>query len=306
MSDTGAEWASAERAARLALSSHADTTALTDARFVPIADSLSNYAWRASTDREDVFVRLARAGTEALGANLQSEAGILQQVSAAGLAPAVIRCDPAQRLLVTRWIEPRSSAVKPGDPSLGRAVAAAMSRLHRLPTSAELRRVDFAEQARLLEHESLAETSRAEFASTAAEVFSLLAETRGAPVLCHHDIHAQNIVIDGTDRLWLVDWEYAGLGDPIFDLASFSSQCHLAPEAAARLCNDYARAGGDVDARRLEPARWAFDYVQWLWYRRLQTRTAKDSGHEEALRRSDRLERRLLERASAVLRCNNR
>ena len=38
---------------------------------------------------------------------------------------------------------------------------------------------------------------------------------------CHNDLLAANFIQDG-DRLWIVDWEYAGMGDPFFDLGNFA------------------------------------------------------------------------------------
>ena len=37
------------------------------------------------------------------------------------------------------------------------------------------------------------------------------------PVLCHNDLFCENII--ECDGLTLIDWEYAGPGDPFFDLA---------------------------------------------------------------------------------------
>jgi thiamine kinase-like enzyme len=36
-------------------------------------------------------------------------------------------------------------------------------------------------------------------------------------VLCHNDPYHLNFLDDGG--LWLIDWEYAGMGDPLYDLA---------------------------------------------------------------------------------------
>ena len=38
------------------------------------------------------------------------------------------------------------------------------------------------------------------------------------PVPCHNDMMPANVIDDGQ-RLWLIDWEYAGVGHPLFDLA---------------------------------------------------------------------------------------
>ena len=45
-------------------------------------------------------------------------------------------------------------------------------------------------------------------------------------VLGHNDFLAPNLLDDGN-RLWLIDWEHAGLGSPLFDLANLSSNNKL-------------------------------------------------------------------------------
>jgi thiamine kinase-like enzyme len=64
--------------------------------------------------------------------------------------------------------------------------------------------------------------------------------------------------------LRLVDWEYGGVGDPVFDVAGYLSHHLLDAGQAATLLDAY---GAGFDAARLQDARWAYDYVQWLWYR---------------------------------------
>ena len=304
MIDATSGWVDAEARARTALATHAATAMLAGARFTPILGSVSNFAWHAVTGATECFVRLARDGSESLGADLETEAQVLGLVAAAGLAPEVVCCDPPARLLVTRWIAPQGASFDVDAPRALEQVAAAMARLHRLQARG-IRRVCFDEQARLLESALPPSALRAEFSAAARAAFALLVQ--GArPALCHHDIHSQNLVVDVAGRLWLVDWEYAGLGDPIFDLASFASQCELAEEGTHALCRSYVDAGGSVDPGRLEHARWAFDYVQWLWYQRLGVASQDGPASAEAIHRSNRIELRLLERASGVLRCNNR
>jgi len=300
-----AEWQEAERAARAALATSADTVALAAATFEPIAGSLSNFAWHVSVPGQDRFVRYARAGNERLGADLHAEGEILRLVAGAGLAPRVVRCDPSARLLVTQWIA--SAEVDPTAAGRDRAirrVAATLRQLHELKPLPGVRTVDFAVQVLQLEAALPAAVARPALAACAVEVLSRLGLGQ-AIALCHHDIHAQNIVTDPAGRLWLVDWEYAGLGDPVFDLASCASQLDLSAEGTRVLCDEYIRAGGTVEQGRLELARWAFDYVQWLWYRGLVASAAPGPDASEAALRAERIERDLQTRASGVLRCNN-
>ncbi len=106
-------------------------------------------------------------------------------------------------------------------------------------------------------------------------------------MLCHHDLHHLNILDDG-ERLWLVDWEYGGGGDPLFDLAGFLAMHGLGPAATDGFLRAYGGLGLSGRAL-LDTARWAFDYVQWLWYRH----RAPD-GTGEAGARARRLAQRLL------------
>jgi thiamine kinase-like enzyme len=64
----------------------------------------------------------------------------------------------------------------------------------------------------------------------APDVGALLAEVRDLeariepflPTFCHNDLMPANL-LDTGDRVWVIDWEYAGIGHPLFDLAGLSS-----------------------------------------------------------------------------------
>lgn len=47
---------------------------------------------------------------------------------------------------------------------------------------------------------------------------------------CHNDLVAANLVKDRTGRLYLIDWEYAGLNDPMFDVAALFLENDFTPE----------------------------------------------------------------------------
>lgn len=39
---------------------------------------------------------------------------------------------------------------------------------------------------------------------------------------CHNDTIAENFIKSGEDKMYLIDWEYAGMNDPMWDLAAYS------------------------------------------------------------------------------------
>jgi thiamine kinase len=296
----------AEREVRDALRSDSTTAALGGADLRRIPGGLSNFAWRATTrDGSKYFVRLAAPRTERLGADHVNECGVLALAAELGVAPPVVRCDPSARLLVTRWVD----GAPGGDDRMRAwrvaAVAERLARLHASPVPADVRRVDFETQADELGRVVGPDGRVPVLAVVAARVFARLRDTQHRQVLCHHDLNPLNLVWERTGRLWIVDWEYAGLGDAAIDLASFTSQHGLGARGRAMLLRHYLAAGGVADAARLEPAAWAFDYVQWLWYR--ATLDAEQDVADRAIvaSRAIRLRASLRVRASRLLRCNN-
>jgi thiamine kinase-like enzyme len=77
---------------------------------------------------------------------------------------------------------------------------------------------------------------------------------------CHNDLLAANF-IHGGERLWIVDWEYAGMGDPAFDLANFAVSNGLDDDGDRILLGAYG--GGDPDVHVL--MRFVSDYREALW-----------------------------------------
>jgi thiamine kinase-like enzyme len=58
------------------------------------------------------------------------------------------------------------------------------------------------------------------------------------PTLCHNDLLPANVLDDGQ-RVWIVDWEYAGMGHPLFDLAGFSANCGYSEQQDVEFLESY-------------------------------------------------------------------
>ena len=61
---------------------------------------------------------------------------------------------------------------------------------------------------------------------------------RGEMVFCHNDLLAANF-LDAGERMWLIDWDYAGFGSPLFDLGGLSSNNQLSEEDEQWLLDAY-------------------------------------------------------------------
>ena len=47
---------------------------------------------------------------------------------------------------------------------------------------------------------------------------------------CHNDLVPENLVKSGDGKVFLIDWEYAGMNDPMWDIAAHSLECEFTPE----------------------------------------------------------------------------
>ena len=81
----------------------------------------------------------------------------------------------------------------------------------------------------------------------------------------HNDLLPANFIDDG-ERLWLVDWDYAGFNSPLFDLANLASNNELAPRWENELLLAYF--GPPVDEvlrRRYEAMKCASLLREAMW-----------------------------------------
>ena len=99
----------------------------------------------------------------------------------------------------------------------------------------------------------------------AREIEAALAGPEHDPVPCHDDLLSANFLRAG-ERIWIVDWEYAGMGDRYFDLGNFAVNNELDDAAGDALLEAYF--GEPPDARRratLGLMRFMSDFREAMW-----------------------------------------
>jgi thiamine kinase-like enzyme len=182
-----------------------------------LADGPTNATYLVGNTAGQFVLRLDKAETAALGLDRHNERAVCAAVAAAGLGPAYRHFDPAAGTCLRPFVAGRS--LRPADladPAILRPLAAALRRLHGLapigvayePLAAARR---YAEQ--------LGTPGTSALAEHAAELHAALERDAASPALCHNDLVCENVLLTEGQDLQLIDWEYAGVGDPYFDLA---------------------------------------------------------------------------------------
>lgn len=84
-------------------------------------------------------------------------------------------------------------------------------------------------------------------------------------VFGHNDLLAANLIDDG-DRLWLIDWDYAGFNSPLFDLANLSSNNDFPPDLDRQMLDSYfAGSASGAQARGLLVMKCTSLLRELLW-----------------------------------------
>ena len=185
---------------------------------------LTNLVFRAG----DYCLRIPGAGTEEY-INRANEAVAAREAARAGVSPEVIHFDDRTGVLVTRFIDgaetmsPEKFRSRKGSPArAGRAFRQLHDSGARFAFKFELFSLidDYLKVLSTKDvdlpagyHEVVREADQS--------VRSALAAHPLPNVACHCDPLCENF-LDTGERMWIVDWEYSGMNDPMWDLGDLS------------------------------------------------------------------------------------
>jgi aminoglycoside phosphotransferase (APT) family kinase protein len=244
----------------------------------------ANASYRIVTRRGAFVVRVHAAQSALLGVDRGREALLHAHAARAGLAPTLIAADPGGAFLITEFVPGRVwEASDMGEPSALARLGERLRTLHGLPAP-EVARFD--PGALLQRH--VARIAAADSADGAALVPWL--ERAGAILgacpgsgrracVVHNDLHHANVVCAGSG-LYLIDWEYAAVTDPLFDLACLLAYYPPAVRHASLLLEASGLAAPGA-ARALADLTWVYVLLSYLWYRAL--RLNGPAAHQDAM-----------------------
>lgn len=85
-------------------------------------------------------------------------------------------------------------------------------------------------------------------------------------VPCHNDPLCENWVLQRNETMFLVDWEYAGMNDPMWDVADISIEAELTEELDRKILGSYfGREPQKEEWRAFEINKVLIDYLWSLW-----------------------------------------
>jgi thiamine kinase-like enzyme len=230
---------------------------------VPIEGGITNRNYRVRFGGRDCVVRLPGKNTYLLGIDREAERAATTAAAEIGIGPDVVAFEPGRGCLVTGFIEARPV---PAEELRTRVpeVAATLRAIHAGPPLP----ATFSPFERTARYERTARERGGSIPASYAEVRAaadrIAAVLDGAAVPCHNDLLTANFLDDG-ERLRILDWEYAGMGDRFFDLANFSNHHDLSVPEMETLLDAYFGESTPGRLARVQLMRLMAAFWEGMW-----------------------------------------
>lgn len=239
-----------------------------------LSDGPSNTSYLVKNERGLGVLRLDKPLAAELALDREAEHDIIETASLAGIGAQPLYFDQENGISLREYLPGR--AWNENDlrkPDNLHKLASRLRDLHALPPVGNMFEPGLAARryARQL--------GTREAQNYADQANLILAELHSAPTrecLCHNDLVAGNI-LENSGKLKFIDWEYAGLGDPWFDLALVLEHHQLGDDLQSVLLRAYLqRELREAELKRLLDWRRFYAILLLLWNLRIATTTDTD------------------------------
>ncbi len=234
----------------------------------PLSAGLISATYRVARDGVAYTVKVA-ADERLVGLDPAWELSVLERAGRIGVAPRVVYADLERAVLIARWVPGRSWSPQEVKAAANLSnMAELLRKVHALSVPTPPRMI-----APLQWIEIYAKAlSRRDLESDPALRTAALARAELLPkpphlsgVVCHSDLHAENLLQE-NESLILLDWEYAHVADPLWDLAGWSANNDFEADVQWSLLTRYlGSAPSSSQWLRFRSLLWLYDYVCLLW-----------------------------------------
>ena len=238
---------------------------------LPLEGGITNRNFRVNFGGTDYVVRLPGKDTELLGIDREAERLATRQAAELGLAPRVAAMLDQPPALVTSFVDSREvTAAELREPDALAEVGRGLRAFHHsglsLPTEFWVSKI-VSRYAEVIADRNGAVPEGFDDALrlTRKVVKAVRRHPEHQPLPSHDDLLTANFLHDG-ERIVIVDWEYAGMGDPFFDLGNFAVNNELSETDDERLLEAYF--GEPATPRRkaaLKLFRFMSDFREGMW-----------------------------------------
>ena len=227
---------------------------------------MTNQNYLVKTTNKQYIVKFFGKGTEKL-INRQDEKYNLELLKDLDLDVRNYLFDIEAGIKVNEYIE---SAITLDSTSIKTKFDKIAPILQTIHASGKELRGEFAPFEEIKKYESLIEEKipYANYEAVREEVFSLekrLADLGVDRKSCHIDLVPENFIESPQGRLYLIDWEYSSMNDPMWDLAALFLESEFTPQEEEAFLSHYESEQTPVSREKIAIYKILQDTIWSLW-----------------------------------------
>ncbi len=227
---------------------------------------MTNQNYLVKTTNKQYIVKFFGKGTEKL-INRQDEKYNLELLKDLDLDVKNYLFDIEAGIKVNEYIE---SAITLDSTSIKTKFDKIAPILQTIHASGKELRGEFAPFEEIKKYESLIEEKipYANYEAVREEVFSLekrLADLGVDRKSCHIDLVPENFIESPQGRLYLIDWEYSSMNDPMWDLAALFLESEFTPQEEEAFLSHYESEQTPVSREKIAIYKILQDAIWSLW-----------------------------------------
>jgi len=233
----------------------------------PLGGGITNLNYRVDVDGQAFVVRIPGQDSEHLGISRRCEYACNAAAHRVGVAPDVVAYLDDAGVLVTRFVRGRPLAeAEMHEPQTLARVAVVLRRYHEGPEFPGV----FSPFQTVRDYLATAAPRGAPLPDRFDWMLAQAGRLEAAlgppaqPRSCHNDLLLANWLDDGK-QLWIIDWEYAGMGDPFFDLGNFAVHLQLSDGEEETLLRTYVGQATRGAVARLKLMKIISDLREAMW-----------------------------------------
>ena len=215
----------------------------------PLSGGMTNVNFKVCDDSGDYVVRFGEDDPIHL-ISRQNEIACCQAAHAAGLSPELIYHETG--ILVARFVEGQVFAeADVREPQKLKQIIDLLRRFHvEMPARFDQVPVMFWVFQILRHYHNLLTQGNSAHKARLPQLAAITRELETAVgpveiVFGHNDLLAANFIDDG-EKIWLIDFDYAGFNSPLFDLSNLASNNELASEQEQQMLEQYFGSGSNA------------------------------------------------------------
>ncbi|MFF2447249.1 winged helix-turn-helix transcriptional regulator [Neobacillus sp. NPDC058068] len=235
---------------------------------VEVLGGLTNRNYKVTTRMEQFAARIPGKGTEHY-INRLAEKVNSQITSRLGINPEVIYFDEQTGLKIVRFI-PDAETLNPKTGTREENLVQVAGIFNTLHTSGETFSTRFDVFEKVTEYETILSALNGKLFDGHAEVKEQVLELEAfykslqvQLVPCHNDPLAENFVKSGEERMYLIDWEFSGMNDPLWDVAAYIIEAELSPAEEKLFLLEYFN--GEITSAHLQQLLLNKIFLDFLW-----------------------------------------